>query len=258
MSLPAAAPGLVILYEDNHLLVLDKPAGLLSQGAAPGDDNAVTRVADFLRVRHAKPGQVYVGLVHRLDRNTSGVLVLARTSKAASRLAAAFSSAGIPERPPGRATAPRPHEEASARAEKTYLAVVHGLPPSEALLTHALLEHDHGVRVVPPATPGARQAALRLRVVASTARHALVEVSLLTGRKHQIRAQLAAAGHPLVGDVRYGPPRPPPGTPAFARPALHAASVALLHPVRREPVRFEAPLPADLRALLAALGFPSA
>jgi 23S rRNA pseudouridine1911/1915/1917 synthase len=255
MPLPTAPPGLAILYEDNHLLVLDKPAGLLSQGAAPGDDNAVTRVADFLRVRHAKPGQVYVGLVHRLDRNTSGVLVLARTSKAASRLAAAFSSAEIPER---RAPDPRAPADPSARAEKAYLALVHGLPPSEALLTHALLEHDHGVRVVPPATPGARQAALRLRVVSSTARHALVEVRLLTGRKHQIRAQLAAAGHPLVGDVRYGIPRPPPGTPAFARPALHAASVALLHPVRREPVRFEAPLPADFRALLAALGFPSA
>jgi 23S rRNA pseudouridine1911/1915/1917 synthase len=238
MGPPTPPPGLVILLEDNHLLVIDKPAGLLSQGAEAGDDNAVSRAASYLRDRYRKPGNVYVGLVHRLDRNTSGVLVLARTSKAAARLSEAFA---------GRA-------DADGGATKTYLAVVHGAPPPEGRLEHALIEEAHGVRVVPPSAPHAKRAALAYRRVSATRDCALLAVTLLTGRKHQIRAQLAAAGWPIIGDVRYGLRTVP--TPALGRPALHAWRLAFPHPVARSPVQLEAPLPADLVSLLGALGLP--
>ncbi len=237
---PTPPPGLSILLEDNHLLVIDKPAGLLSQGAQAGDDNAVSRAATYLRDTYQKPGNVYVGLVHRLDRNTSGVLVLARTSKAASRLAEAFAGRADPG--------------LGERASKTYLAVVEGAPPPEGRLEHALLEDDHGVRVVAPSAPHAKRAALVFRQVASSQGHALLAVTLLTGRKHQIRAQLAAAGWPIVGDVRYGPRALRPGVSAFDRPALHAWRLTFEHPVARSPVRLESPPPADLLGLLAALG----
>jgi 23S rRNA pseudouridine1911/1915/1917 synthase len=240
--LPVPTDGLNVLLEDNHLLVIDKPAGLLSQSAEAGDDNAVVRAGAYLRDRYQKPGNVYVGLVHRLDRNTSGVLVLARTSKAAARLAEAFSGANAADT-----------QSASARrAAKTYLAVVRGAPPVEGRLEHALVELEQGVRVVAPGTPHARRAALLFRRLAVASDHALLEVTLLTGRKHQIRAQLAAARHPLVGDVRYGPRSP--GAPVLPRPALHALRVAFEHPVARTPVVVEAPLPPDLEALLKTLG----
>ncbi|TNF25850.1 MAG: RNA pseudouridine synthase [Deltaproteobacteria bacterium] len=224
---PIAAPGLRVLLVDNHLLAVDKPAGLLTQAAAPGDDNLLDRGRAWLKAEYDKPGNVFLGLVHRLDRNVSGVVLFARTSKAASRLADAFRRRAV---------------------DKTYLAVVVGETPAGATLEHALLEQERGV-VVDPAGKPARLAYRRLAVARG---HSLLAVTLMTGRKHQIRAQLAAAGHPLLGDPRYGQ-----RSPDLARPALHAWRLALDHPVRGEPIAIEAPPPADLLGLLARLGLPN-
>ncbi|PKN55375.1 MAG: RNA pseudouridine synthase [Deltaproteobacteria bacterium HGW-Deltaproteobacteria-14] len=226
MSLPppTAAAGLTVLFVDNHLLVVDKPAGLLTQSAEPGDDNLLDRGRAWVKGEFDKPGQVFLGLVHRLDRNVSGVVLFARTSKAASRLSDAFRTRAI---------------------DKTYLAVVAGVAPRFGALEHPLLEQDRGVVV----DPRGKVARLTFRRLAATGGASLLEITLLTGRKHQIRAQLAVAGHPLVGDPRYGG-----RSPLIARPALHASRLAFEHPVRREPLTFAAPLPADLAALIADLG----
>jgi len=223
-------PGLVVLFGDNHLIAIDKPAGLLCQGAVAGDDNALERVREYIRVTGEKTGNVYTGLVHRLDRNTSGVVLFARTSKAASRLSDLFARRG------------------EGRAEKRYLAVVVGQTPSAGRLEHHLVEQDHGVRVA----PGGKEALLEFETLASSAAASLVRVSLLTGRKHQIRAQFSAAGHPLVGDRRYGDAAAL--AFGFARPALHAASLRLEHPVRHSELLMVSPLPTDIVSLCARLG----
>jgi 23S rRNA pseudouridine1911/1915/1917 synthase len=174
-----------VLYEDNHLLAVHKPAGLLVQGDASGRRCLLDLARDYLREKYQKPGNVYVGLVHRLDRDVSGVVVLARTSKAASRL-----SAALRER----------------RVEKLYRALVEGsLPLGERReVTHGYLERGETVELVPAETPGAKRAELRFEVRAVARGLSLLAVELGTGRKHQIRRQLAALGHPLVGDLRYG------------------------------------------------------
>lgn len=224
LSPPIATAGLTVLFVDNHILVVDKPAGLLTQSAEPGDDNLLDRGRAWVKAEFDKPGQVFLGLVHRLDRNVSGVVLFARTSKAASRLADAFRTRAV---------------------EKTYIAAVAGVAPESGALEHPLLEQDRGVVV----DPRGKVARLTFRRLAATGGASLLEIALLTGRKHQIRAQLAAAGHPVVGDPRYGS-----RSPLIARPALHASRLAFEHPVRREPLVFAAPLPADITTLIGDLG----
>jgi len=226
---PGVSPPLLdVLYEDNHLLVVHKPAGLLSQSAVRGDDNLVARAERYLVEKFDKPGKAFVGLVHRLDRNTSGIVVLARTSKAADRL-----TASIRER----------------RMDKTYLAVVAGAPPDSATLRHDLVSDEEGSRVVPRGTGKACDLSFIVRTRVSG--FALLEVSLGSGRKHQIRVQCAAAGFSLVGDRRYGERR---HDSLLARPALHAHRVALPHPTRPEVMVFEVPPPSDFASLCARLG----
>jgi len=223
---PVAPPGLDVLFVDNHLLAVNKPAGLLTQSAAPGDDNLLDRARAWVKAEYDKPGNVYMGLVHRLDRNVSGVVLFGRTSKAASRLSDAFRR---------RVT------------DKVYLALVVGETPGARTLEHRLAERDRGVVVAPEGKP----ARLGYRRLATGGDHSLLEVTLMTGRKHQIRAQLAADGHPLLGDPRYGQ-----RSPLLARPALHAWRLGLEHPVRREPLLIEASVPVDLLSVLARLGMP--
>jgi len=212
------------LYLDNHLLVVDKPPGLLSQADATGDPDLVTLGKAYLKERFQKPGNVFTGLVHRLDRPTSGVVALARTSKAAGRLSDQFRR---------------------RTTEKTYLAVVEGRLGDHGEWVEREDGIDKGeggsVRVVAAGTPGSQRAALRWRTLDSDGACSLVEVDLLTGRKHQIRAQLAALGHPVVGDFRYGRPT------RFADGhgiALHALRLALDHPTRAERMVFVSPPPA--------------
>jgi 23S rRNA pseudouridine1911/1915/1917 synthase len=215
-----------ILYEDNHLLAVDKPAGLLSQAAHAGDDCVLERAREYLRVRYDKPGRVFVGLVHRLDRNVSGVLLLARTSKAASRLSRAF---------------------AAREMDKHYLAIVTGEPPGEAVLVDRLGPRPEGRGV--RRDPDGKEARLRYERLACAPGHGLLRVELLTGRKHQIRAQLALAGHPIFGDPLYGE-----ASRSLRRPALHAHRLGLEHPVRRTSLVLRSPAPDVLLAAAVALG----
>jgi 23S rRNA pseudouridine1911/1915/1917 synthase len=209
-----------ILYEDNHLLVIDKPAGMLSQADLSGDVDVLTTIKELIRRRDGKPGNVYLGLVHRLDRPVAGAMLLAKTSKAAARLSRQFR-----EREPA----------------KLYRAVVAGSPEADAgELTHKL-EKDQSARVTRVIAIGGKIGRLRYRVLARRSASALLEVELLTGLPHQIRAQLAAIGCPILGDRKYGAPAHLDRGPGVI--ALYSRSIAFRHPVRDEIVTVEAPPP---------------
>jgi len=215
-------PDLPILHEDNHLLVVDKPAGLLSQADLGGDLDVLTLAREIIKRRDGKPGNVYLGLVHRLDRPVAGVMVLAKTSKAAGRLARMFRQ---------------------RETRKIYLAVVLGLPdPPAAPLTHRLVR-DRPRRLTRIAASGeeGREARLAYRVLETRADRSLVEVELATGLQHQIRAQLALDGHPVAGDRKYGAPDCLAGGPGAI--ALFAREIGFEHPVRRTPLHVTAPPP---------------
>lgn len=212
---------LPVLYEDNHLIVVNKPAGLLAQADLGGDLDVLTAAKEIIKRRDRKPGRVYLGLVHRLDRPVSGAMALAKTSKAAARLSAQFRDRG---------------------PDKIYLAVVAGRPdPAAGELRHHLAKDRAAriTRVVDPAQ-GGKPALLRYEVLESRRSRSLVRVELVTGLPHQIRAQLAAAGHAIVGDRKYG------SQSRFPRGkiALHASSLGIRHPVGGRRLEIEADLPA--------------
>jgi 23S rRNA pseudouridine1911/1915/1917 synthase len=214
---------LEVLYEDNHLLVVNKPAGLLAQGDHTGDPPLADLAARYIKEKYNKPGAAFIGVVHRLDRPVSGVVVLARTSKALSRMNRLF---GLRE------------------TTKTYLAITARRPDAdEARLVHWLKKDEirNKVSVHDSAIPGALQAELTYRVLRPVRHGWLIEVSPLTGRPHQIRAQLASVGAPIIGDVKYGGPP----MPDYHGIYLHALKLAFMHPVRKEPMSFTAPLPAQ-------------
>lgn len=215
----------VVIYEDNHLLVINKPAGLTTQGAAPGEPSVVEWARDYLKHRYDKPGNVYIGVVSRLDRDVSGVLLLARTSKAAARLNDQFRERTV---------------------EKTYWAVIEGRPPSTFECEDWLAPDPAGARmqVLDRDTAGAQSARLSGRLLAEVAGGRLVELNLETGRKHQIRVQLASRGWNVVGDRKYG------GTRKFAAGiALHCRRLSATHPTRGDRLTFEAPPPKAWREL---------
>src|SRR4051812_15882164 len=175
-----------ILYEDNHCLAVDKPAGLLTQGDRTGEPTLVDWARESLRTRYHKPGNVFVGLVHRLDRPVSGVVLLARTSKAAARLSEQFRAGTV---------------------EKLYWAIVEGVCRDEAGEWVDWLWKDRGrnvVRTVPAGTAAAQEARLAYRVLEKGRRWTSLELRPITGRSHQLRVQLAARGLPIVGDRKYG------------------------------------------------------
>lgn len=212
-----------VLYEDNHVLVIVKPVNMPTQEDESGDLDLLTALKEDLKVRHQKPGNVFLGLVHRLDRPVGGAMVFAKTSKAASRLA---------------------EEVRSRRFGKSYLAAVHGRPKQPSgRLVHELLKdgRTNTVSVVPEGTPGAKEAILDYEVLGEADGLSLVRVKLLTGRSHQIRVQFAAVGCPLYGDQRYGKERAKPGQQI----ALWSAEVAFAHPTRSEPLRFTSAPPAS-------------
>ena len=215
--------GVRVLFEDNHLIAVDKPAGLLVQGDDTRDPTLLDAVKAYLKRAYDKPGNVYLGLVHRLDRPVSGVVLLARTSKAASRLAAQFRD-GLPD--------------------KRYLAVVEGRlgdPEAELVAYLAAKGDDHGVtRASQRPFVGSREARLRYRVIGAGGDRCLVEVELLTGRRHQIRAQFALAGCPIWGDRKYGAAHQ-----LGRRIALHAQRLTVAHPITGQPLVLKAPPPAS-------------
>lgn len=219
----------VILFEDNHLLVVNKPAGLATMGALEGEPSLVEWARADLKRRYHKPGNVYIGVVQRLDAWASGVLVLAKTSKAAARLTAQF---------------------AARETSKIYWCVVEGSIEIPSGTWHDYLAKDDAarrVRTVAKSATGAQAAELRYHVHDRSAdrRSSWLEIELLTGRKHQIRVQCASRGHPIVGDQKYGAESP--FVPETI--ALHSRSLTLEHPTRGEPQTFDAPLPAAWRKL---------
>jgi 23S rRNA pseudouridine1911/1915/1917 synthase len=215
-----------ILYEDNHCLAVAKPAGLLTQGV-PANSLAgpiptlEAQVKAYLKERYHKPGNVYLGIPHRLDRPVSGVVLFARNTKAARRLAEQFQQRQV---------------------HKIYWAIVEGEvePPADVWedWLRKLPEESRTERVEPDA-PGARHAALRYRRLTSALGRSLLEIEPQTGRMHQIRLQAAVRGWPICGDLLYGAQTPFGPTPASARDrviALHARSLTFLHPIRYEPI----------------------
>ena len=219
-SSPALSPEtLEVLYEDNHLIAVNKPAGIPVQGDRSGDPSLMDVTREYIRAKYKKPGRVFLGLVHRLDRPVSGVVLFARTSKGASRISRQWR-----ERTVG----------------KTYRALVHGNPDpaSGSMLCHVQKEQGR-VRIARAEEPGSQEAALDYRTLKRKGDHTLIEVVLHTGRKHQIRVQLAAAGWPIVGDVKYGAPFPLEDRSI----RLTASSLTFKHPTLGHEITLEAPPP---------------
>jgi 23S rRNA pseudouridine1911/1915/1917 synthase len=221
-----------VLFEDNHCLALAKPAGLLTQGVPAGLPTLEGYARDYLRQKYGKMGRVYLGVPHRLDRPVSGVLLFARSSKAASRLAEQFRERTV---------------------RKVYWALVEpdlagGVPPTEGVWEDWLVKNaeEAHTTVANPETPHARLARLRFRQLSAGPEGALLELEPETGRMHQIRVQAASRGWPVRGDSQYGARQafgPPAELPRDRLIALHARSLTFLHPIRYEPVTVEAPLP---------------
>ena len=217
--------GILPLYEDNHVLCLAKPAGLLSQPGPPGEVSLPDVLASYRQHAESKPGPGWIGIVHRLDRNVSGAMVVAKTSKAAGRLSKLF-------------------RDRSPELKKIYFAWVEHIPEArEGKLVHRLRRESGITRLAGDGDPDGREARLRYAVVATGfhagIKTARVEVHLETGLSHQIRAQFSIAGHPLVGDAKYG-------SPQAKRVALHASTLVFPHPVGGEVVTVGAPVPEDL------------
>ncbi len=196
-----------LLYEDNHLLIVVKPPGIPSQEDATGDPDMLSRMKAYIKAAYQKPGEVYLGLVHRLDRPVGGIMCFARTSKAAARLSQQLKSGAF---------------------KKTYLAVVEGTAPARGALTDYLykVEEENHVYVADEHTPGAKLAKLAYKTLAARGGLSLVEVELFTGRSHQIRVQFAEAGFPLWGDHRYGHGK------SKENIALFAARLKIEHPTK--------------------------
>lgn len=217
-----------ILYEDNHCIAVAKPAPLLTQSASPDIPNLEAMVRAYLKERYQKAGHVYLGIPHRLDRPVSGVVIFARQTKSAQRLAEQFRDRQV---------------------RKIYWSAVAGnVEPAEGRWEDWLLKHKDEARseCVLEGTAGARLAILRYRKLQEIPGGSFLEIEPETGRMHQIRVQAAVRGHPVLGDVLYGsqlPFGPPAELPRDRIIALHARSLTFLHPIRYEPITVEAPLP---------------
>ena len=214
---------LSVIYEDNHILVVNKAAGLLVQGDQTGDESLVDIAKRYIKDKYQKPGNVFLGLVHRLDRPTTGVIVFALTSKALTRLNQQFKD---------------------RLTKKVYRAVVSGSPEPKARLEHFLRKNSSQNKSFhyPKNTLNTKHAILRYRYIEQLRSYHVLEIELETGRHHQIRAQLAAVGLHIKGDLKYGAKRPNQNGSIH----LHAQSLALAHPTTKEEMKFIAPYPDDV------------
>ncbi len=226
---------MTVLYEDNHIIIVNKESGEIVQGDKTGDTPLSDVVKAYIKERHAKPGNVFLGVVHRLDRPVQGAVVFAKTSKALTRLNSMFAHHADNSGPL------TPDE-----IRKTYWAVTRNTPREpEGTLRHWLVRNEkQNKSYATPWTPegkpprNAKLAELHYRVIDRSDRYTLLEVELLTGRHHQIRAQLAAMGCPIKGDLKYGAQRSNPD----ASISLLARKVEFIHPVSKEHIKVEAPL----------------
>ncbi len=212
-----------VVYEDNHIIIVNKRSGEIVQGDKTGDRPLAETVKDYIKVKYHKPGNVFLGVVHRLDRPVSGLVLFARTSKALTRLNDMFRTGEV---------------------HKTYWAIVKNTPAQpEGTLENWIVRnekqnksyaHDHEV-------PGAKRALLSYRIIGKTDRYTLLEIQLMTGRHHQIRCQLAHMGCPIRGDLKYGAPRSNPDGGI----SLMAKQIDFIHPVTKERITIKAPTPSD-------------
>ena len=212
-----------VLYEDNHLIIVDKAVGEIVQGDKTGDRPLSDTVKAYIKEAYSKPGDVFLGVVHRLDRPVSGVVLFARTGKGLARMNTLFRDGGV---------------------RKTYLAIVQNRPPAqEGELTQWLVRNEQQNKsfAYDRERVGAKLARLQYRLLASSTHYHLLAVRLLTGRHHQIRCQLAHMGCPIKGDLKYGARRSNPDGGI----SLHAYCIEFTHPVSKQPIRVTAPLPQD-------------
>ncbi|MGI8892056.1 MAG: RluA family pseudouridine synthase [Bacteroidia bacterium] len=212
-----------ILYEDNHIIAVNKKPSEIVQGDKTGDEPLSEKIKHYIKSKYNKPGDVYLGTVHRIDRPVSGVVLFGRTSKAAERLSKLF------------------HDR---KVKKTYWAVVKNKPPADhEVLIHYLLKNEKQNKSYSfnPDKKGALKSELEYNLLGSSDNYFLLEVNPLTGRHHQIRAQLAAIGCPIKGDIKYGFDR----TNNDASIHLHAYKIEIIHPVKNEPLIITAPPPPD-------------
>lgn len=223
--MPSTAQNLDVVYQDNHLIVINKQSGDIVQGDKTGDTPLSDIVKSYIKEKYQKPGAVYLGVVHRLDRPTTGLVLFARTSKALPRLNKLFAEKEV--------------------VTKTYWAVVKQRPPKiEDTLIHWMTRNPQKNKSTAHSKEcnGSKRASLHYRLIATSDRYSLLEVTLHTGRHHQIRAQLAAIGCPIKGDLKYGYDRSNPDGSIH----LHARYLSLIHPVRSEErLEFTANVPKD-------------
>lgn len=212
-----------VCYEDNHIIIVSKAAGEIVQGDKTGDTPLSDTVKGYIKKKYQKPGNVFLGVVHRLDRPVSGLVLFARTGKALSRLSEMFRTRSV---------------------QKTYWAIVANEPPQmSGTLTHWLTrdERNNKARAYDREVPNSKQAILDYRLIARGERYWLLEIELHTGRHHQIRCQLAKIGCPIRGDLKYGAPR----SSSDGSISLHARRICFEHPVSHQLIDITASVPAD-------------
>ena len=212
-----------VIYEDNHIIVVNKAPGEIVQGDKTGDKPLSEQVKEWIKEKYAKPGNVFCGAVHRLDRPVGGLVVFAKTSKGLSRMNEMFRNGDV---------------------HKTYWAITKNMPPEqEGTLTHYITTREKINKSYASTTPkeGALKAQLKYKVIARSDRYTLLEINLLTGRKHQIRVQLSAIGCPVKGDLKYGAERSNPDGSI----SLLARKIQFVHPVSKKEINLTAPLPDD-------------
>ncbi|HMM02206.1 MULTISPECIES: RNA pseudouridine synthase [unclassified Dysgonomonas] len=214
---------MTVLYEDNHIIIVNKTVSEIVQGDKTGDKPLSEIVKEYLKEKYNKPGNVFCGVTHRLDRPTSGIVVFARTSKALSRLNDMFKNKEI---------------------SKTYWAIVKNTPKQpEGTLKHYLVRNEKQNKSYAYDTekPNSKQAILHYKLIARSDKYSLLEIDLETGRHHQIRCQLAKIGSPIKGDLKYGAERSNPDGGI----SLHARKISFIHPVSKELIEVTAPVPED-------------
>lgn len=219
MKLTTNAENVDVLYEDNHVIGINKRVGDIVQGDKTGDVPLSEHLKAYLKKKYNKPGEAYLGVVHRLDRPTTGVVLFAKTSKALSRLNAMFAD--------------------KAQVQKTYWALVDAMPPAtEGTLTHWLVRNEKQNKSVAhnKEVQQSKKAVLHYKLLKSFDHYHLLEIDLITGRHHQIRAQLAAIGLHIKGDLKYGAKRSNPDGGI----CLHAYKLIFEHPVKKEVITIEA------------------
>ena len=212
---------MTVIYEDNHIIVINKTASEIVQGDKTGDTPLSETVKQYIKEKYAKPGNVFIGVTHRLGRPVSGLVILAMTSKALSRLNEMFKNSEV---------------------KKTYWAIVKEIPKEpEGELVHFLVRNEKQNKsyAYEKEVPGSKKAILYYRLIGRSQNYYLLEVDLKTGRHHQIRCQLAKMGCPIKGDLKYGFPRSNPDGSI----CLHARRVRFIHPVSKEVIELDAPVP---------------